>query len=85
MRIMQPPLLASSFPDMEITSNDEWVSVTPVYKGRWRIAYIQPYEGGNELYGDGFHYPQIKPFWIGAKFTGDIHLAGGVKYAGKGQ
>jgi hypothetical protein len=79
MRIVQPPILASNPPDIEIASNDEWVSISPGYHGRWRIAYIKPSEGGNESYGDGLYYPQIKPFWIGAKFTGSIHFPGGVK------
>jgi hypothetical protein len=84
MRIVQPPLLASNPPDIEVaSSNDEWVSVTPAYSGRWRLAYIQPSEGGNELYGDGLNYPQTKPFWIGAKFTGNIHLASGVRFSSK--
>ena len=83
VRIVQPPILASIPSDILIASNDEWVSLTPDYRGRWRVAYIQPSEGGNELYGDGSHYPQIEPFWIGAKFSGNIHLDAGVKYACK--
>jgi hypothetical protein len=83
VRIVQPPLLASSPSDFLIASNDEWVSLTPDYRGRWRVAYIQPCEDGNELYGDGLHYPQIEPFWIGAKFSGNIYLDAGVKYTGK--
>lgn len=85
MRIVQPPILTSTPPDLLVASNDEWVSLTPDYRGRWRLAYIQPSEGGNKLYGDGLHYPQIEPFWIGAKFSGDIHLDAGVKYTGKGE
>ena len=80
VRVVQPPLLAGNPPDILIASNDEWVSLTPVYRGRWRVAYIQPSEGGNKLYGDGIHYPQIQPFWIGAKFSGNIHLDAGIKY-----
>jgi hypothetical protein len=83
LRIVQPPLLAGTPSDVMIASNDEWVSVNPVYRGRWRVAYIQPSEGGNEFHGDGLHYPQIKPFWIGAKFSGNIHLDAGVWYTGK--
>lgn len=84
VRIVQPPILASNPPDILIASNDEWVNLTPEYRGRWRVAYIQPCEGGNELYGDGLHFPQIEPYWIGAKFSGNIHLDAGVKYTGKG-
>lgn len=84
MRIVQPPLLASDPSDIEVASpKDEWVSVTPAYSGRWRLAYIHPSEGGSELYGDGLNYPRTKVFWIGAKFTGGIHLSGGVKFSGK--
>jgi hypothetical protein len=83
--IVQPPLLASNPPDVLIASDDEWVSMTPQYRGRWRLAYIQPSEGGNALYGDGVHYPQIEPFWIGGKFSGDIHLDAGVRYSASGK
>ncbi|KAF8483667.1 hypothetical protein DFH94DRAFT_690141 [Russula ochroleuca] len=83
MRIVQPPLLASDPPDIEIATNDEWISIIPVYSGRWRLAYIRPSEGGDESYGDGLHYPRIKPFWIGAKFTGSIHFPDGVKVKSK--
>ncbi len=85
MHIVQPPLIANVPLDIEIASNNEWISVTPEYMGRWRVAYIEPSEGGNELYGDGLHYPQIKPFWIGVKFTGDIRLSHGVKYIDKAE
>ncbi|KAF8504619.1 hypothetical protein F5888DRAFT_1799306 [Russula emetica] len=80
VRIVQPPLLASNPPDILIASNEEWISLTPEYRGRWGVAYIEPSEGGNELYGDGLHYPQIQPYWIGAKFSGNIHLDAGVRY-----
>lgn len=83
MRIVQPPILASNPPDIEIASEDEWVSVLPAYNGRWRVAYIQPCEDGDKLYGDGLHYPRIKPLWIGAKFTGFIHFPDGVKVSSK--
>ena len=82
-RIVQPPILASNPPDIEIASDDDWVSITPTYSGRWRAAYIQPSEGGNELYGDGLHYPRIKLFWIGAKFTGSLRFPDGVKISSK--
>jgi hypothetical protein len=83
MRLVQPPLLASNPPDIEIASDDDWVSISPAYRGRWQLAYLQPSEGGNVLYGDGLHYPRIKPFWIGAKFTGSIHFPIGVKVNSK--
>lgn len=83
MRIVQPPLLASHPPDIEIASDDDWVSVILAYRGHWGLAYIRPSEGGNELYGDGLHYPRIKPFWIGTKFTGSIHLSSGVTLSSK--
>lgn len=83
MRIVQPPLLASDPPDIEIATNDEWISITPVYSGRWHLAYIRPSEGGDESYGDGLYYPRIKPFWIGTKFTGSIHFPDGVKVKSK--
>ena len=83
--IVQPPLLASNPPDVLIASDDEWVSMTPQYRGRWRLAYIQPSDGGNASYGDGLHYPQIEPFWIGGKFSGDIHLDAGVRYSASGK
>ena len=85
VRIVQPPILTSTPPDLLVASNDEWVSLTPDYRGRWRPAYIQPSKGGDKLYGNGLHYPQIEPFWIGARFSGDIHLDAGVKYTGKGE
>jgi hypothetical protein len=83
VRIVQPPILLGNPPDIMIASNDEWISLTPEYRGRWRLAYIQPCEGGNELHGDGLHYPRIKPFWIGAKFSGNIHLDAGIKFTNK--
>jgi hypothetical protein len=83
VRVVQPPLLASNPPDIEIASDDDWVSILPTYSGPWRAAYIRPLEGGNESYGDGLHYPRIKPFWIGAKFTGVILFPSGVKISSK--
>jgi hypothetical protein len=83
MRLVQPPILASSPPDIQIASGDEWVSILPDYRGRWQLAYIQPSEGGNVLYGDGLHYPRIKPFWIGTKFTGTVFFPSGVKVNNK--
>lgn len=81
--IVQPPILAASPEDIEIASDDDWVSISPIYSGRWHAAYIRPSEGGNELYGDGLHYPRIKLFWIGAKFTGTLHFPDGVKISSK--
>ena len=79
MRIVQPPLAG----DPADESPDEWIAITPVYKGRWRVAYIQPAETetetGLERYGDGVQFPQIKPLWVGAKFTGSIDFPEGVK------
>ena len=80
---MQPPILAGNPSDILIASTDEWISLAPEYRGRWRLAYIRPSKDGNELYGDGVHCPKIKPFWIGAKFSGDIYLDAGVRYADK--
>jgi hypothetical protein len=82
-RIVQPPILASSPPDIEIASDDDWVSTLFTYTGRWGLAYIRPSEGGDELYGDGLHYPRINPFWIGAKFTGSLLFPDGVKISSK--
>ncbi|KAI9511454.1 hypothetical protein F5148DRAFT_1170605 [Russula earlei] len=79
MRIVQPPLLAGSPQDIQIETTDDWVSITPAYHGSWRIAYIRQAEPDLELYGDGLQFPRIKPFWIGAKFTGTIHFPEGVK------
>jgi len=75
MRMVQPPLVRNPADK----SNDEWVAVTPTYHGRWRVAYIQPAEAGLGRYGDGSRFPQIKPCWVGAKFTGSIHFPVGVK------
>jgi len=82
-RIVQPPILASNPPDIEIASDDDWVSILLTYRGRWCPAYIRPSEGGNELYGDGLHYPRIKPFWIGTKFTGSLLFPDGIKISSK--
>ena len=80
MRMVQPPLLASDPPDdIQIKSNEEWLSITPTYHGRWSVAYIRPAEAELQRYGDGLHFPQIKPFWIGARFTGSIHYPSGLK------
>jgi hypothetical protein len=76
MRIVQPPLVGTDADE----STDDWVAITPNYRGRWRVAYIQPAEAGLEMYGDGLHYPQIKPSWIGAKFTGTIYFPIGEKF-----
>jgi hypothetical protein len=82
-RIVQPPLLASSPPDIEIATDEDWISTLFIYRGRWGAAYIQPFEGGNDSYGDGLHFPQIKPFWIGAKFTGSLIFPDGAKISSK--
>jgi len=51
----------------------------PEYRGRWQVAYIQPVEAGLENYGDGLHFPQYQPRWIGSKFTGTIYFPAGEK------
>ncbi|KAI0295297.1 hypothetical protein BC826DRAFT_1009326 [Russula brevipes] len=79
MRIVQPPLLAGEPEDLQVGTDDEWISITPAYRGRWRAAYIQPVEAGREEYGDGLSFPRIKPFWIGLKFTGTVDFPDGVK------
>ncbi|KAH9961623.1 hypothetical protein BJV74DRAFT_787440 [Russula compacta] len=61
MRMVQPPLLAGDPPDTYIKSNEEWLSITPTYHGRWSVAYIRPAEAELQRYGDGLHFPQIKP------------------------
>ena len=81
--IVQPPILNPS--DLLIGSSDEWISMTPQYRGRWRLAYIQPSDGGNALYGDGVHYPQFEPYWIGGTFSGHISLDAGVRYSDSGK
>jgi hypothetical protein len=79
MRIVQPPLVETNTDE----STDDWVSTLPIYRGSWRVAYIKPAEAGLEMYGDGSNYPQIKPYWIGAKFTGTISFPIGDKINGK--
>jgi hypothetical protein len=77
--MVQPPLAGDT--DTADESPDEWIAITPAYRGRWRVAYIQPAEteAGLERYGDGLQFPQIKPYWVGAKFTGSIHFPAGTK------
>jgi len=68
IRMVQPPLAG----DPADESPDEWIAITPAYLGRWRVAYIRPAETetGLERYGDGLQFPQVNPYWVGAKFTG---------------
>ncbi|KAF8271041.1 hypothetical protein EI94DRAFT_1569136 [Lactarius quietus] len=71
--LVQPPLLPGHPEDIEIGTDDEWLSIAPSYNGRWQLAYIRPSEDGLASYGDGLHFPQFESFfWIGAKFTGTI-------------
>lgn len=77
--LVQPPLLSGLPKDIQIATNDEWLSIAPHYEGRWKLAYIRPSEAGNPSYGDGLHFPQIKPLWIGAKFTGTIIFPDGAQ------
>jgi len=69
---VQPPLLSGLLEDLQVATNDEWLSIDPLYDGWWRLAYIRPSEGGHTSYGDGLHFPQFKSFWIGAKFMGTL-------------
>ncbi|KAI0300434.1 hypothetical protein B0F90DRAFT_1629790 [Multifurca ochricompacta] len=86
MRIVQPPLLAGLPADIQVESHDEsWLSITPLYRGKWRLAYIQPVEGGPESFGDGLQFPKFKPFWIGVKFTGEILFPDGKKVTRKAE
>ncbi|KAI0262232.1 hypothetical protein BC834DRAFT_959000 [Gloeopeniophorella convolvens] len=73
-RLVQPPLLVSEPKDTAIGTFGKWLSITPSYRGRWRLAYIQQAEDGNEGYGDGINYPRIKPRWIGGRFDGIVHF-----------
>ena len=83
MTIVQPPLLSGQPEDIQIATDDEWLSTSPVYDGRWKIAYIYPSEGGHASYGDGLHFPQTKPFWIGTKFTGTVLFPDGARLRAK--
>jgi hypothetical protein len=83
LRLVQPPLLAGLPADIQIGTSDEWLSITPVYRGRWHLAYIQPAKDGHERYGDGSSYPRIQPFRIGAKFTGSIIFTPGQRVISK--
>ena len=74
MRLVQPPLTGTPTDEY----SDDWLTITPTYRGRWRVAYIEPAEAGLEMYGDGLRFPQIKP-WVGAKFTGTIYFPAGEK------
>jgi hypothetical protein len=74
-RLVQPPLAGASTDE----SNDDWLTMTANYRGRWQVAYIQPVEAGLENYGDGLHFPQFQPWWVGSKFTGTIYFPPGEK------
>ncbi|KAI9465173.1 hypothetical protein BJY52DRAFT_668266 [Lactarius psammicola] len=77
--LVQPPLLSGLPEDVQTATSDEWLSIDPVYDGRWKLAYIRPSEGGHASYGDGLQFPEIKSFWIGVKFTGTIHFPDGAQ------
>jgi hypothetical protein len=83
VRLVQPPLLPGLPADIQIGSTDEWLSITPVYHGPWRLAYIEPAKDGHEKYGDGLQYPQVKFFRIGVKFTGSIVFPAGLTVTSK--
>ncbi|KAI9465172.1 hypothetical protein BJY52DRAFT_1114105 [Lactarius psammicola] len=79
MGLVQPPLLSGLPEDVQIATDDEWLSIDPLYNGRWQLAYLRPSEGGHASYGDGLHFPEIKSFWIGARFTGTILVPEGAQ------
>ena len=80
MSIVQPPLLPGRPEDELIAgTDDEWLSITPHYKGRWKLAYIRPVEAGLASYGDGLHFPKFQSLWIGTQFTGTIIFTDGVQ------
>jgi hypothetical protein len=81
--IVQPPLLSGRPEDVQIGTDDEWLSITPHYNGRWKLAYIRPVEAGLANYGDGLHFPKFQSLWIGAKFTGTIMLTDAVQLGTK--
>ena len=83
--LVQPPLLSGRPEDIQIATDDEWLSIAPLYDGRWQLAYIRPSEEGHASYGDGLHFPQIKSFWIGAKFTGTVLFPDGVQLRTKAE
>ncbi|KAI0317308.1 hypothetical protein OF83DRAFT_1058882 [Amylostereum chailletii] len=85
-RMIQPPLLparhTNDYSSVEIGTDDSdnggaapWLSVAPVYKGRWGVSYIHPLpkdQGGLEGYGDGIGYPEMNPISRGMSFEGVI-------------
>jgi hypothetical protein len=83
--LVQPPLLAGRPEDIQVATDDEWLSIAPLYDGRWKLAYIRPSEAGHASYGDGLHFPQIKTFWIGAKFTGTVLFPDGAQLTTKAE
>ena len=77
--LVQPPLLPGRPEDTQIGTDEEWLSIAPLYNGRLKLAYIRPSESGLASYGDGLHFPQFQSLWIGAKFTGTITFSDGMQ------
>ena len=77
--LVQPPLLSGLPEDLQIATNDEWLSVGSLHDGWWQLAYIRSSEGGHASYGDGLHFPEFKSFWTGAKFTGTVLVHDGAQ------
>ena len=77
--LVQPPILSGLPEDIQVASDDEWLSVSTHYNGRWQLAYIRPSATDCAKYGDGLHFPQIAPFWIGARFTGTVIVPEGTQ------
>jgi hypothetical protein len=54
-----------------------WLSVNPVYGGRWSLSYISPVDevtGGLPRYGDGVSFPQMQFWSVGVFFDGVIEF-----------
>jgi hypothetical protein len=77
--LVLPPLLPGRPEDVQIGTDDEWLSIAPHYDGWCQLVYIRPSESGLATFGDGLHFPKFQSFWLGAKFTGTITFPGGVQ------
>ncbi|KAN0130720.1 hypothetical protein V8E53_011395, partial [Lactarius tabidus] len=77
--LVLPPLLPGRPEDVQIGTDDEWLSIAPHYDGWCQLVYIHPSESGLATFGDGLHFPKFQSFWLGAKFTGTITFPGGVQ------
>lgn len=77
--IVLPPLLPGIPEDVQIGTDDKWLSIAPHYDGRCQLVYIRPSEAGLASYGDGLHFPQFQSFWLAGKFTGTITFPSSVQ------